>query len=410
MQAPLADDFAFDPYDEAIRRDPYPLFARARREHPAWRHEGLPVVSVFRHADCQAILRDPQAWSNCFPPPPGFTEDDLPRSMLVVDPPEHTRLRGLVSQAFTPKRVRQLAPRIEAIAEELLDEALARGEVDFVEALTYPLPVIVIAEMIGVPPEDRAQFKAWSDALVAPLGSVFFAPPTPEMIAEQRRIRGDLEAYFVRLVEERRRNPADDLLTALVQAELEGSRLSFAELLAMLILLLVAGNETTTNLIGNTVLELLAHPDALAAVRADPTLVPGVIDEVLRFASPVQMDPRRATRDTELDGVPVAAGEFVLCWLGSANRDEAVFERPEVFDIRRERRNHLAFGFGPHYCLGASLATLEAEVALRVLLARTRRFYRPDDAPLPLHPSIVFRGVTRLPLVLEPAAQLGGKP
>jgi cytochrome P450 len=410
MQAPLADDFAFNPYDEATRRNPYPLFARARREHPAWRHAGLPVVSVFRHADCQAILRDPQGWSSRFPPPPGFTDDDLPRSMLVVDPPEHTRLRGLVSQAFTPKRVRQLAPRIEAIADELLDRALARREVDLVEALTYPLPVIVIAEMIGVPPEDRAQFKAWSDALVAPLGSVFFAPPTPEMIAEQRRIRGELEAYFVRLVEERRRRPADDLLTALVQAELEGSRLSFDELLAMLILLLVAGNETTTNLIGNTVLELLAHPDALAAVRADPALVPGVVDEVLRFASPVQMDPRRATRDTALHGVPVSAGEFVLCWLGSANRDEAVFEDPEVFDIRRERRNHLAFGFGPHYCLGASLATLEAEVALRVLLARTRSFYRPDLAPLPLHPSIVFRGVTRLPIVLEPAAQCRSNP
>jgi cytochrome P450 len=195
------DPFSFNPFDEATRRDPYPLFARARREHPVWHHDGLPLSSVFRHADCQAILKDPQTWSSVFPTPPGFTEDDIPRSMLVQDPPEHTRLRGLVNQAFTPKRIRQLAPRIEEIAHELLDDALARREVDLVEALTYPLPVIVIAEMLGVPAEDRAQFKAWSDALVAPLGSIFFAPPSPELIEEQRGIRREFEAYFVRLVE-----------------------------------------------------------------------------------------------------------------------------------------------------------------------------------------------------------------
>jgi cytochrome P450 len=397
------EPFSFNPFDEATRRDPYPLFARARREHPVWRHEGLPLSSVFRHADCQAILKDPQTWSSVFPTPPGFTEDDIPRSMLVQDPPEHTRLRGLVNQAFTPKRIRQLAPRIDEIAHELLDDALARREVDLVEALTYPLPVIVIAEMLGVPTEDRAQFKAWSDALVAPLGSIFFAPPSPELIEEQRGIRREFEAYFVRLVEERRRAPRDDLLTALVQAELEGSRLSFHELLAMLILLLVAGNETTTNLIGNTALELIDHPDALAVLRADASLVPSAIEEVLRFSSPVQMDPRIATRDVTVAGTTVPAGQFVLCWLGAANRDEAVFERPETFDVRRQKNNHVSFGFGPHYCLGASLATLEAQVALDVLLKRTRGFRRTGAEPLPIHPSIVFRGVTRLPMVLDPA-------
>ena len=171
----------------------------------------------------------------------------------------------------------------------------------------------------------------------------------------------------------------------------------------MLILLLVAGNETTTHLIGNAALAFLAHPEALAAVRTDPTRVPAAVEEVLRFSSPVQMDPRLATRETQLHGVAVAAGEVVLCWLGSANRDEAVFQHADVFDIGREQKPDVAFGFGPHYCLGASLATLEAEVALRVLLARTRRFRRVDDAPLPIPPSIVFRGVTSLPVVLEPA-------
>jgi cytochrome P450 len=403
MEAVASEPFSFNPFDEATRRSPWALFARARREHPVWAHDGLPVHSIFRQADCQAVLRDPKTWSSQFPPPPGFDADDVPRSMLVTNPPEHTRLRGLVSQAFTPKRVRELAPRIERIAHDLLDAALARRDVDLVEALTYPLPVIVIAELIGVLAEDREQFKAWSNALVAPLGSVFFGAPAPEMVAEQRRIRAEMEAYFVRLVEDRRRAPKDDLLTGLVQAELEGSRLSFDELLAMLILLLVAGNETTTNLIGNATLELLDHPDALAALRADPALMPAAIDEVLRVASPVQMDPRMAARDVELRGTTIPAGQFVLCWLGSANRDEALFDDPERFDIRRTPNNHMAFGFGPHYCLGASLATLEADVAMRVLLARTRSFRRAGDAPLPMHPSIVFRGVTRLPMVLEPA-------
>src|SRR5438445_4493495 len=289
MQAPAAAPFSFNPFDEATRRDPYALFARARREHPAWRHEGLPVVSVFRHADCQAILRDPQAWSSAFPTPPGFAPEDVPRSMLVTDPPEHTRLRGLVSLAFTPRRVRQLAPRIEAIAHELLDGALARHAVDLVEALTYPLPVVVIAELIGAPAEDRAQFRAWSNARVAPLGTAFFGIAPPERVPTPRRVRGTLEAYFVRLVEARRREPRDDLLSALVAAELEGSRLSFAEPLAMLILLLVAGTETTTHLIGNAVLALLAHPEALAALRADPSRVPVAVEGVLRFSSPVHM-------------------------------------------------------------------------------------------------------------------------
>src|SRR5438876_786429 len=215
MQAPAGPPFFFDPFDEATRRDPYALFARARREHPAWRHEGLPVVSVFRHADCQAILRDPETWSSVFPTPRGFAPEDVPRSMLVMDPPEHTRLRGLVSLAFTPRRIRQLAPRIEAIAHELLAAALARREVDLVEALTYPLPVVVIAELIGVPAEDRARFKVWSDAIVAPLGTVFFEVAPPERVATLRRVRGELEAYFVRLGEARGRAPRGDLLSAL---------------------------------------------------------------------------------------------------------------------------------------------------------------------------------------------------
>jgi cytochrome P450 len=395
--------FSFNPFDEATRRDPFPLYARARREQPVYAHEGLPVFSIFRHADVQAMLKDPATWSSAFPPPPGMTAADLLPSMLVTDPPAHTRLRSLVSQAFTPRMIQRLEPRMVAIADELLDAALEARRVDLVEALSYPLPVIVIAEMIGVPSEDRVQFKLWSDEAVANLGVVFFGPPPEERLAVMRRVVSEMRAYFGGLAAERRKRPREDLLSGLVAAEVEGSRLSFDELIAMLILLLVAGNETTTTLISNAALELLAHPATLARLRAEPGLLPGAVEEVLRYSSPIQMDPRRATRAVELHGRRIEADQFVLAWLGSANRDESVFPDADVFDVARSSSRHLAFGFGPHYCLGAGLAQLEAQVALRALLARTRSFARTDDEVLPLHPSLVFRSVTRLPVELEPA-------
>lgn len=396
--------FDWNPFDEAVRRDPYALYARGRREHPAFAHPSFPVVSLFRHQDVQALLRDPVQWSSDFPLPEGMERPgDMPPSMLGTDPPEHTRLRGLVSQAFTPRMIRRLEGRLHEIAHELLDAALREREVDLVAALSYPLPVVVIAEILGIPIQDRARFKVWSDALVKSLGVGLLTPPSLERLDEQRAVIREMRAYFLPLIDARRHDPRDDLLSGLAAAESEGSRLSFDEMIQTLILLLVAGNETTTNLIGNAVLELLAHPDALEALRAEPALLPDAIEEVLRFSSPVQMDPRRATRAVELHGVPVRKDQFVIGWIGSANRDEAVFERPDVFDIRRTGSRHLAFGFGPHYCLGASLASLEAQVAIGVLLERTRSFRRVDDDPLPLHPSIVFRGVRALPLRIDPA-------
>jgi cytochrome P450 len=395
----VTDSFEFNPFDDATRRDPFPLFARARREHPVFPHPGLPITSIFRYNDVQSILRDPDTWSNRFPPPPGIDPAMLPEpSMLGQDPPQHTRLRGLVSQAFTPRIIRRLEPRIEEIAGELLDRALGASEVDLVAALTYPLPVIVIAEIIGIPAGDQEQFKHWSDAAVANLGNGLFVPPTPERLRELGQLIGEMGEYFAALAAERRRHPREDLLTGLVQAEIGGSRLTHDEMIRMLVLLLVAGNETTTTLIGNAVLELLAHPDQLARLRAAPELIESAVEEILRFSSPVQLDPRCAKRDVDLHGHTVKANQIVVCWLGSANRDEDIFPEAERFDIGREDNRHLAFGFGPHYCLGANLARLEAQVALRVLLRRTRTFERSGDEPLPLHPSIVFRGVTKLPL------------
>jgi cytochrome P450 len=408
----VGEPFQFRPLDPETRRDPYALYARARREFPVYAHEGLPVrlFSVFRHADCQAVLRDDTTFSNQFRDEAFWDRPELeglgappPPSMLGSDGAQHARLRSLVNKAFTPRIVQRREERMHEVARELVDAACGAGEVDLVQALTYPLPVTIIAEIIGVPAEHREQFKAWSDEAISVLGTGFFGGIDVERFRRQRTLLAEMREYFVPLAEERARSPRDDLLTGLVEARHEGSRLSHDEMLSMLTLILVAGNETTTTLIGNAVIELMSHPDQLARLRADPSLLDTAVEETLRFASPVQFDPRRVTRDIELGEHKIARDEMVLCWLGSANRDEEVFEHADRFDVGRPKGPHLAFGFGAHYCLGANLARLETEVALRTLLARTRRIERSDDAPLPLHPSPVFRGVTSLPVRLTPA-------
>jgi len=399
----MASDFFFNPFDDATRRNPYPYYTRGR-ELRAFRHPGLPVTSIFNYEDVIEVLRDWRTWSSEFPPPPGFPEmtERVP-SMIGLDPPAHDRLRALVNQAFTPKIIRRLEPRMVEIAQQLLDQALTQKRVDLVQALTYPLPVAIIAEIIGVPTEDSERFKYWSDKLVETLGVGLLGPPDREMFERNQKLADELGEYFAALAEERRRAPREDLLSGLVAAELEGSKLSFEEMKQMLILLLVAGNETTTTLIGNVVLTLLEQPGALARVRADRSLVPAVVEEVLRFSSPVQLDPRCATTDVEIAGAKVAKGELAICWLGSANRDANVFKDPDRFDLDRKESRHLSFGFGTHYCLGSNLARLEAQIALRVLLERTRGFALSSSDPLPLHKSFVFRGFTSIPMNLEGA-------
>ncbi|NQZ96967.1 MAG: cytochrome P450 [Myxococcales bacterium] len=408
----MAEAFSFNPLDPDLRRDPYALYARGRRESPVLLHEGLPVrlYSVFLYEDCRAILRDAGSWSSKFRDDDHWDQPqyrDLgpqpPPSMLMTDGDDHARLRGLVNKAFTPRIVQRLEGRLHEIAHELVDAALDAGEVDLVQALTYPLPVTMIAEIIGVPSEEREQFKQWSDQVAGQLGTGLFGGLDVEAVRAQRRLLKTMRDYFVPLAEERRRDPREDLLTGLVQARHEGSRLSEDEMLSMLGLILIAGNETTTNLIGNSVVTLLEHPDQLAKLREKPDLMSSAVEEVLRFSSPVQFDPRQSSRSQSLRDRKIEEGAFVLCWLGSANRDEAVFERSDVFDITRPPLGHLAFGFGVHHCLGANLARLETEVAIGALLERTRHIERVDDEPLPLHPSPVFRGVTKLPLRLTPA-------
>jgi cytochrome P450 len=391
--------------DPAVRRDPYAFYARGRLETPVEPLGTLPVFLVYRYDDVHSILRDAETWSNVrdrrtlgneqFPTTP---------SMLGTDAPEHTRLRGLVNQAFTPRIIRQREPRLREVADQLMDDALARGTVDLVDALTYPLPVVAIAEILGVPIEDRDRFRAWSDAIISggPV-DLFGRAPDPEQVERRTRVRGEMFEYFTRMAEARRREPRDDLLSGLAHAELEGQRLTQEEMLEMLLLLLVAGNETTTSLIGNAAIQFLAHPEALAELRADPERLPDAIEEVLRFDSPVQMDPRRAARTVEMHGVRIETDQTVLCLLGSANRDEKVFERADRFDVHRSPNRHISFGFGAHYCLGANLARLEARIALVALLRRTRSFRLASDEPLPLHVSPVFRGFRSIPVELEAA-------
>ncbi len=388
---------AFDPGDPSFLENPFPAYALGRKFMPFAFNEAFGVWLAFAHEDVQSILKDNATWSSVTPPIEGMPTP--PPSMLFSDPPRHTRLRSLVSQAFTPRMVELLEPRIKRLAAELLEPIAPLGRADVVEALAYPLPVIVIAEILGVPPEDRAQFKRWSDLVVRQLGQ---GPGPDDDGANAEATFVEMRGYFTRMADERRTAPREDLISALVAAESEGSKLNSDELLQMLILLLVAGNETTTNLIGNAIQEFMAHPDQLQLVLDDRSLIPAAIEEVLRFSSPVQVTSRRATREAVIRNKTISPGQQILTWIGSANRDEAVFERGEAFDVRRSLQpRHLAFGMGPHFCLGAPLARLEAICAIDAFLQHCRNFQRATPEPLPRVPTFVMRGVRSLPLVFD---------
>lgn len=381
--------------DPAFLENPFPFYELGRAMSPLVLPErGLAMV--FGYEDCAAILKDWETWSSRFPPPPGVENPPEPL-MLNSDPPRHTRLRSLVSQAFTPRMVEQLEPRIREVARELLAPALEAGECDLVAALAYPLPVIVIAEILGIPPGDRAKFKEWSDEAVASLGT--------GLQGGGRQLRAEvfeeMRDYFTRMTDERRQRPRNDLISGLVQAEQDGERLTFTDLLQMLILLLVAGNETTTNLISNAMLSFLEHPGELAKVEAEPGLIPSALEEVLRFNSPVQATARRPTREVELRGKTIPANMPTLVWLAAANRDPGQFPEPLRFDVTRSPNRHLAFGLGIHFCLGAPLARLEARVAYEELLARATGFERTTTGPLPRVPTFFMRGVLELPLAFR---------
>ncbi len=369
------------------RLNPFPWYRTMRAEHPVYRDGGGWAWNVFRYDDVLHVLSDYETFSSQFA---GDRREDsrdpLSASLISTDPPRHRQLRALVTQAFTPRAVEALAPRITQIVDGLLDSALDGGRMDVIDDLAYPLPVIVIAELLGIPAADRARFKLWSDSVV---GGGNMGSPTAQR---------EMAAYFMTMVEQRRVAPGDDLISGLLRAEIEGQHLSLTELLGFCALLLVAGNETTTNLIGNAMLCFAEHPQVWERLRADPSRVPAAVEEVLRFRSPVQSMFRVAAAGAEIDGQAVPAGSHVVAWIGSANHDEAQFQDPERFDLDRAPNKHIAFGHGIHFCLGAPLARLEGKIALTALAERLAAFDIAPGARLEPFDSTIVYGVKHLPV------------
>ena len=369
-QAP--NDFYFNPIDPSFRDNPYPHYPALLSGPPRKFNVFIPTTLVARYDDCLALLRDHEHFSSR---PPAMLQQLRAEfgpfagatTMLDSDPPVHTRLRRLVSRAFTPRRIKDIEPRIQAIAKELLDRIAREGNFDLMDEFAGPLPVIVIAEMLGVPPEEHAQFKTWSNQIIeGGRGSFRGAAPGEQVKATSQELR----AYLANQIERRRREPGDDLITALVQAHDEGGTLAADELLAFVVLLLLAGNETTTNLIGNGTLALMRHPDQLQLLRGNLSLMPAAIDEMLRFDSPVQSTVRTCAIEANVGGTDVAAGELVFVILAAANHDPDKFPNADTFDVARTPNDHIAFGEGIHFCLGANLARLEGAIAIASMLER----------------------------------------
>ena len=394
----------FNPLSPDFIRDPYPHYERLRISDPMHvTAHGAFLAS--RHAEVSLVLRDKRFGKDFVDRTirrygPKIMEEPIFRSMshwmLQQDPPDHTRLRGLVVKAFTARRVEDMRPRIQEVVDQTIDAVIERGHMDLIEDFAFRLPVTIICDMLGIPEEHREVFYKSSRDGGRILDPV---PLTPAEIAEANMGHAMAKMYFEQLFELRRRNPGDDLTTQLVQAEEAGSRLTNEELIANIILLFGAGHETTVNLIGNGLLALHRNPDQLALLKANPSLISNAIEEFLRYDSSVQMTGRVALEEIEdLGGKRIPKGESVLCLLGSANRDPAVYsDRPDRLDITRPNVKPLSFGGGIHFCLGAQLARIEAEIAISTLLRRIPDL-RLDDAENPQwRPTFVLRGLKQLP-------------
>jgi len=395
---------AFNPRDPAFIANPYDAYRELRETTPVWRS---PFGRAFltRYEDASLLMRDrrvgkdysePEALIRRFGPTamrePAVVE--LSHMMLMRDPPDHTRLRGLVTKVFTARKIDEMRPGIQAITERLLDQVAGLGEMDAIRDLAFPLPVLVICELLGIPKEDRARFVNATASGAALLNPV---PPTREEL--DRANEGTLAtgAYFESLFEHRRKDPRDDLLSLLVQAEEAGDRLTTEELRANVTLLFAAGHETTVNLIGNGIWLLHNNPSQWALLCHNPQLVPNAIEEILRFESPVQSVARVVAEPIEFGGMEFRKGELIVALIGAANRDPAVFPDPDRFDVTRERLKPLSFGGGIQFCIGAQLARIEAEVVFSTMLRRMPNA-KPLDATPKWRESFTLRGLTTLPM------------
>jgi cytochrome P450 len=399
----------YDLYSDRFRTETYATFERMRAEDPVFCQPGIDGETmlwfVTRHDDAVAVLldderfvRDPalaltpdelEAFSSGMPEAIAFIDTH----MLNRDGDDHRRLRRLVTKAFTPRMVEQLRPRIQEIADELIDAVEARGEMELVDEFAFPLPITVIAELLGIPVGDRDHFRRWTNEIVTPA-------LTPEDAAQFIQVIDEFVAYLRELFERRGMTPGDDLISALLQVDEGGDTLSEEELFSMVVLLIIAGHETTVSLIGNAVLALLEHPDQRAELQGDPERISHAMEELLRYDSPVERTLNRwAATDVELGGQTIRRGEGVIVILGSANRDPSRFTDPDRLDLARTDVKHIAFGRGSHYCLGAPLARLEAEIALTTLLRRLPglRLAAPVEE-LSWRPVPVFRSLVSLPV------------
>jgi cytochrome P450 PksS len=388
-----------------FKADPFPFFSLLRASEPVYRTtlpDKTPLWLLSRYDDVAALLRDERFKKNRrhaltkeqlrkLPwTPPMFRP--LERNMLDLDPPDHTRLRSLVHKAFTPSLVEQMRSRTRAIADELLDRIVWTGEMDLIKDFALPLPMTIITEILGVPRKDHDKFHKWSQAVV----SLTSPSPTLRVLPSVWKFIRYLRQFF----KLRRRDPKDDLVSALIKAEEAGDKLNEDELLAMVFLLLIAGHETTVNLIGNGTLALIENPNEMNKLLSEPSLVKPAVEELLRYTSPVFTTTERYAReDTTIHGVTIPQGEMTLGVIGSANRDETAFENPNELQITREPNRHLSFGQGIHFCLGAPLARMEAQIAFTTLLQRVPnlRLTKPSSS-LHWRPSIFLRGLAALPL------------
>jgi len=399
----LGEAALFDPLAPQTLSDPYPIYARLRAEAEVQKTDA-GIWLVLGYDPAVQILRDHDRFSvdhrNRHDTPelieklgPTAADRGMENIMLFKDPPDHTRLRGLVNKAFTPRIVGAMRARIEEIANALIDEVTERGEMDVIEDFAYPLPVTVIAEMLGIPEADRNDFKRWSRQ-VAPILDPIISEEVFFKVAEAGLA---LAAYFDELVAKRRTDPREDLITELIRAEDEGDRLTLEELRATLILLLVAGHETTMNLIGNGLLALLRNPVEADRLSADPSLAKTATDELLRYDGSVHLTARTAIQDVEIAGEHISKGEMAIVLLGAANRDPAQFVDPDRLDVGRDPNRHLAFSAGGHFCVGATLARVEGQIAFETLLQRLPGLKLVDHDP-PYRATITLRGLEALPV------------